>query len=120
MKWARMTHLAKRKVRSQIGNLTPDHEKSRIDPIPLCASGMQQNVGNLSKRATTLLQTSSQSEVYKRSYHLVKSQEFQPWRFWDSHLGVPGQKAIWMKAPQRGAEYTIWGKVVASPKFGPW
>jgi hypothetical protein len=25
-----------------------------------------------------------------------------------------------MWAPWRGAEYTIRGKVVASPKFGPW
>jgi len=35
-------------------------------------------------------------------------------------LGVSGQKAIWMWAPWRGAEYTIRGKVVASPKSGPW
>jgi hypothetical protein len=39
---------------------------------------------------------------------------------WESHLGVPGQKAIWMRALRRGVEYTIWGKVVASPEFGPW
>jgi hypothetical protein len=30
------------------------------------------------------------------------------------------RKAIWMQAPWRGTEYTIRGKVVASPKFGPW
>jgi hypothetical protein len=30
------------------------------------------------------------------------------------------KKAIWMLAPWRGTEYTIRGKVVASPKFGPW
>jgi hypothetical protein len=35
-------------------------------------------------------------------------------------LGVPGQNAIWMWASWRGIKYTIWGKVVASPKFGPW
>jgi hypothetical protein len=45
---------------------------------------------------------------------------FQLGRFWDSHLGVPGQKLIWMWALWRGVEYTIRGKVVASPKFGPW
>jgi hypothetical protein len=27
----------KRKARNQTGNLTPDHEKSGINPIPLCA-----------------------------------------------------------------------------------
>jgi hypothetical protein len=30
------------------------------------------------------------------------------------------KKTIWMWAPWRGAEYTIRGKVVASPKSGPW
>jgi len=35
-------------------------------------------------------------------------------------LGVPGQKAIWMWAPWRGAKYIIRGKVVVSPKSGPW
>jgi hypothetical protein len=38
--------------------------------------------------------------------------------FQDSHLGVSGQKVIWMPLPQSGAEYIIWGKVVASPE--PW
>jgi hypothetical protein len=40
--------------------------------------------------------------------------------FRDSHLGVTGQKAIWMCPLWSGAKYTIWGKVVASPEFGPW
>jgi hypothetical protein len=31
-----------------------------------------------------------------------------------------GQKTIKMRASRRGAKYTIRGKVVASPKFGPW
>jgi len=30
------------------------------------------------------------------------------------------KKAIWMWASWRGAEYTIKGKVMASPKSGPW
>jgi hypothetical protein len=34
-------------------------------------------------------------------------------------LRVLGQKAIWMWPPWRGIEYTIRGKVVASPKSGP-
>jgi hypothetical protein len=38
----------------------------------------------------------------------------------DSHLGVPGQNAIWMWASWRGTKYTIRGKVVASPKLRPW
>ncbi len=39
-------------------------------------------------------------------------------QFWDSHLGVLGQKAIWMWPLWSGAKYTIWGKVVASPECG--
>jgi hypothetical protein len=35
-------------------------------------------------------------------------------------LGNPEQKAIWMWPPWRGAMYTLRGKVVASPKSGPW
>jgi hypothetical protein len=34
--------------------------------------------------------------------------------------GLPGQKAIWMWASWRGTEYTIRGKVVASPKSRLW
>jgi len=34
--------------------------------------------------------------------------------------GVLRQKDIWMWAPWRGVEYIIKGKVVASPKSGPW
>jgi hypothetical protein len=35
-------------------------------------------------------------------------------------MGVLGQNAIWVWASWRGTKYTIRGKVVASPKFGPW
>jgi hypothetical protein len=55
--------MAKRKVGSQIGNLTPDHKKSGIDSTPMRAGGVGHTVGKLLTRATTLLQTSSQFEV---------------------------------------------------------
>jgi len=35
-------------------------------------------------------------------------------------MGVLVQNAIWMWASWRGTKYTIRGKVVVSPKFGPW
>jgi hypothetical protein len=38
----------------------------------------------------------------------------------DSHLGIPRQNATWMLIPWLVTEYTIRGKVVASPKLGPW
>jgi hypothetical protein len=62
--WTSITQvMTKRNARNQIGNLTPDHYKSGIDPTLVCVGGVQHTVGNLSMRATSLLRTSSQSEV---------------------------------------------------------
>jgi hypothetical protein len=62
--WTSATQvMAKRKVRSQIDSLTPNHKKSRIDLTPMRASEVRHTVGKLSTRATTLLQTLSQSKV---------------------------------------------------------
>jgi hypothetical protein len=47
--------MAKRRVRSQIANFTPDHKKFGIAPISLGAGGVPHIVQNLSTRATTLL-----------------------------------------------------------------
>jgi hypothetical protein len=47
--------MAKRKARSQINNLTPDHQKSRIDPTPRRAGEVQHAVEKLLTRATSLL-----------------------------------------------------------------
>ncbi len=71
-------------------------------------------------KATTLLQTSSQSEVCTHSYRAPKLQGSQLWEFRHSHLGVLGQNAIWMWALWKGTKYTIRGKVVVSPKSKPW
>jgi hypothetical protein len=76
--------MAKGKVMSQIGSLTPDHKMSGIDSIPVRASGVRHTVEKLSTRATNLLQTSSRSKVWARNYSLPKLWEFQPWQFRDS------------------------------------
>jgi hypothetical protein len=55
-----------------------------------------------------------------QSYGPLKSQESKLWEFRDSHLGFLGQNAIWMWVSWRGTKYTLKGKMVASPKFGPW
>jgi hypothetical protein len=47
--------MAKRRVGSQTGNLTPDQKKSGIDPIYLAAENVPHTVGKLSTRATTVL-----------------------------------------------------------------
>jgi hypothetical protein len=112
--------MVKRKDGSQIDSLTPDHKKLGINPMSFLAGGMQHVVGKLLTKATISLQTSSRSELCTRRYIATKLRKFQPWRFRDSHLGVSGQKVIWMRTPQKGVKYIIWGKVVASPEFGLW
>jgi hypothetical protein len=99
--WAIWTFAAqvmgKRRAGSQTDNLTPDHhKKSGIDPTPTSAEGLRHGVGKLLKGATRLLQTSSQSEVWARSYGCPKSQESNPGQFRDSPLGIPGKSAIRM------------------------
>ncbi len=85
--------MAKRRAGSQTANLTLDHKKSGIDPIHLAVGGVPHIVGNLSTRATTLLQTAPQSKVYSQSYGSPKSRESHLGRFRDSHSGVPGEKS---------------------------
>ncbi len=122
--WAIWTSAAQvmveRRVGSQIGNLILDHKKSGIDPTPVCADEVQHTIGKILRRATSLLQTSSQSKVWAGSYELPKSRESKPRQFRDSSLGVPGIKAICMRVRRSNAENIIWGKVVASPESEPW
>jgi hypothetical protein len=89
-------------------------------PISSHVGGVKHIVGKLSMRATTLLKISPQSKVYTQSYEPRKLQESQFWEFQDSHLGVSEQNGIWVLAPWLSIKNTIWGKVVASPKSGPW
>jgi hypothetical protein len=77
-------------------------------------------VGKISTRDTTLLQTSFQSEICKQSYGPPNLWESQVWEFRDSQLGVLGQNAICMLVLWPTTQYTIRGKVVASPNSGSW
>jgi hypothetical protein len=47
--------MAKGKVGSQIGNLTPDHKKLGIDPTRMRAGGVPHTIGKISTKVTTLL-----------------------------------------------------------------
>jgi len=107
--------MAKRRAGSQTTNLTPNQKKSEIDPIYLFVDGVRHTIGKLSTTTTTLLQIASQSEACK----VMGLQSCGSPNLGD-FVGVPGQKAIWMWASWKGAEYTIGGKVVASPKSRPW
>jgi hypothetical protein len=86
--------MVERRAGSQIGSLTPDHKKSGIDPILVCVGGTRHTIGKLSRRATSLFQTLSQSKVRARSYERPKSRESKPRQFRDSTLRVSGQRAI--------------------------
>jgi len=95
--WTSATQvMGKRRAGSQTGSLTPDHYKSRIDLFPMFDSRVQHGVGKLSRRATTLVQTSSWLDSEVGSYELPKSRDSNPGQFRDSNLGVPGKSAIWM------------------------
>jgi len=85
--------MAKRRAGSQTVSLTPDHKKSGIDLIYLAVGGVPHIVGKLSTRATTLLQTTPQSEVCLQSYGAPKLRESQLAGFRDSHSRIPGKKS---------------------------
>ncbi len=87
--------------------------------IFLCAGSMPHTIGKFLTRATTFLWTSLQLKVCTQSYGPPKLRESQFCEFRDSHLGVPGQNDIWVLVLWWGIKYTIWGKVVASPKSKP-
>jgi hypothetical protein len=122
--WAIRTSAAqvmvKRRAGSQTGSLTPNHEKSGIDPTPVCAEGVRHAVGKLLRRVRSFLWTSFQYEVWAGSCDLPKLWESKSGQSWDSSLGVLGIKAILMRVRWSNAKNTIWRKVVASPESGPW
>jgi hypothetical protein len=80
---------------------------------------MTHPIEKLLTRATTLLQTSSQLEVYTQSYGPPKSRESQL-GISGLPLGNPRKNAIWMLVLWLVTKYTIRGKVVASPKSRLW
>jgi len=111
--------MVERRARSQISNLTPDHKKSGIDPILVCAGGVRHTVGKLLRRATSLLQTSSQSEVLVRSYEFPKSRESKPGQFWDSSLGVPRNKSHLDAGAAEQCRILYGGRWWLPPSSGP-
>ncbi len=85
--------MAKRRAKSQTTSLTPDQEKSRIDPIYLSVDNVRHTFGKLLTKVTTFLQTAPRSEICSQSYGAPKSRESLLARFRDSHSGVPGEKS---------------------------
>ncbi len=112
--------MVKRRARNQIDNLTPNHGKLGMTQF-LCMQVACDMPLESSQRGLQLrFRPHFDRRSAQKNYSPTKLRDSQPWRFRDSHLEVPGQKTIRMPLPREGVEYTIWGKVVASPNFGPW
>ncbi len=115
--------MGKRRAGSQTGNLTSDHKKSRIDLFLTSKFRVRHGVEKISTRATTLVETSLQLVTVVGSYKHSKSQDSN----WDNfgtisgfQLESFGKKSHLDVALRRVVDNTIGGKVVASPKSGPW
>ncbi len=76
--------------------------------------------GKLSMRATTLLEITLRSEVCLQSYGAPKLWESRLAGFPDSHSGVLGETSHSDVGPVERSRVYYKGKVVASPKSGPW
>ncbi len=104
--WAIQTSAAQVMVERRVESLTPDHKKSGIDLIPVCAGGVRHTIGKLSRRTISSLQTLSQLEVGARSYERPTSRN-------------PNQDSFW-RAPKSLVEPT-WGfNYVELRKVGTW
>jgi hypothetical protein len=127
LKWSRISHL-------DIWNISYDQKKGResnwqFDSRPLkvenwpnflaCRQHVTYRWKALDKGYTFALNFIVIKGLHRKlcTFKVVES---QLWEFRDTHLGVSGQKAIWMWPSWRAIEYTVRGKVVASPKSGPW
>jgi hypothetical protein len=84
------------KRRAGTASLTPDHKKSEIDLFPTSELRVRYVVGKISMRATSLVQTSSQSDFAVESYKLPKSRDSNRDSFETIsglQLGSPGKKS---------------------------
>ncbi len=111
--------MAKRTANSQIANLilTIEHQESPWFPcVQVEATYHWKDLDEGYKFSLDLISIRGLLE----SYGPPKLQKSQFRGFRDSNLGILGQNDIWVLVPWLGTENTIRGKVMASPKFGPW
>jgi hypothetical protein len=127
LKWARTIHLDTSNV--SYGQKKGRESKWQFDSRPLKV-GNRPNFLACKQRVTYCWKSIDKSYNFASNFISIrglhaklwapKSQEFQLWEFRDSHLGVLGQNAIWVFVLWLGTNYTTRGKVVDSPKSGPW
>jgi len=102
-KWLRMSHLdicspsyGQKKGRESNWQFDSRPLKVRNRPLLTFAEGVRYGIRKLSRRATTLVETSLPSKVRAMRYEFPKSRESNPGQFRDSSLGVLGKSAIRM------------------------
>jgi len=127
LKWARIAHL-------DIWNISYGQKKGRESNCQI--DSRPEKIGNrpdlpgfrrratyrwkLSTRTTTLLQTAFRSKVCSQVMGLQCPGRPRWWDFGTPTWESWEKKTIWMWALWTGLEYTVRGKVLASPKSGPW
>jgi hypothetical protein len=137
LKWARMTHLDT--SNTSYGQKKGCESNCQFDSQPLKV-GNQPDFLTFKWHATYRWKALDESYNFTSDLILIRSlhakygspklQKSQLWEFRDSHLGVLGQNDIWVLiakqndiwvlVPWPGTKYIIKGKVVVSPKLGPW
>jgi hypothetical protein len=132
LKWARIAHFNvwnasydQKKVRE-----SNSRESASFDSRPLKV-GNRPEILNCTELATYRWKALDESYNFASDRTSIRGLLAKLWGFkvpgvfagWD--FGTPAResrerKAIWMWVPWRVTEYTIRGKVLASPKSGPW
>jgi hypothetical protein len=109
--WTSVTQvMGKRRVGSQIANLSPDHKKLGIDLFPTSELRVRYVVEKISTRATSLVQTSLRSDFEVGSYELSKSRDSNRDSFRTIsgfQLGSPGKKT--KCSPRNVAQRILYG-----------
>jgi hypothetical protein len=122
LKWARMTHLDTSNTsygqkKGWESNWQFDSRPLKVENSPdflLCKCNSTYHWKALDKGYNFALDLISIEGLHTKSW------ESQLWEFRDSNLGVSRQNDIWVLVPWPDIEYTIRGKVVASPKSELW
>jgi hypothetical protein len=115
LKWARISHL-------NICNISYGQKKGResnwqFDSWPL---KVRNRPDFLAFRQRATYHWNALNEGYNFALDLIAIRGLQRKLCTAKIAGVPGQKTIWMWPLWRATKYTIRGKVVVSPKSGPW
>jgi hypothetical protein len=120
LKWVLKTQVrAKRRVESQIANLTLKSPKVGNCPeFLVCKWHATYHWKVLNEGYNFALDLISIEDLHTKLWDSKVAGVSILGKFRDSHFGVPRQNGIWVLVPLPCTKYTIMGKVVASPNSG--